>query len=139
MSTDYIQVKANIPICKFECPSDAKSVLLETLENHVYDLTSIPRCVEHIKFGNYFNQTIEKDVLPAGLQSIQFGYDFNQPIEKDVLPVGLLSINFGGRFNQLIEKNVLPIGLQSIQFGGFDQPIKKDVLALFYCSKATIK
>ena len=129
MTTDYIQVKASIPICKFECPSDAKSVLLETLKDHVYDLTSIPRCVEHINFGDYLNQPIEKDILPAGLLSIHFGNNFNQPIEKDVLPSGLQTIHFGGCFNQLIEKDVLPTGLQTIHFGGrFNQPIENDVL-----------
>ena len=118
MTIDYIQAKANIPICKFECPSDINAVFLETLSDHVYDLTSIPRRVQHIKFGIRFNQPIEKNVLPAGLQSIIFGVCFRQPIEKDVLPAGLQSIRFGDFFNQ---------------------PIEKDVLSLFYCSKATIK
>ena len=149
MTTNYFKV--NTPICKFECPPDAKAVFLKTIKNQVYDLTSIPRYVEHVKFGDYFNQSIEKSALheeiqslefgcdfnqpiekgalPEALQLIYFGYLFNQPIEEGVLPEGLKSIMFECDFNQRIEKDVLPEGLQTIKFGGsFNQPIEKDVL-----------
>lgn len=44
----------------------------------------IPICVEHIKFGDIFNQQIEKNILPSGLQSIQYGNGFNQPIDNNM-------------------------------------------------------
>ena len=130
MTTNYIQSKVILPeILKFDCPSDAKAVNLDTIYDHLYDLMSIPRCVEHIQFSHKFNQKIKKGELPEGLQSIVFGCDFNQEIEKDVLPVKLQSIRFGANFDQKIEKNVLPAGLQSIVFGrDFNQEIDKNVL-----------
>ena len=81
MSANYIQVKTSTPIYNFECREDAKAVILNFVKNHVYDLTSIPRSVEHICFGDNFNQKIEQNVLPAGLHSIEFGDEFNQLIE----------------------------------------------------------
>ena len=41
MATNYIQVNANTPIYKFECPSDAKAVILNTIENQIYDQQNI--------------------------------------------------------------------------------------------------
>ena len=100
MTTEYIELKANLPILKFECSSNAKAVILITIKDHLYDLTSIPRCVEHIKFDYFFNQIIRQDDLPAELKSIVFGTHFNQPIDVNVLPAGLQSIQFGHYFNQ---------------------------------------
>ena len=56
MTIDYIQVNTSTPIYKFECPPDANTVFLNTIKNQIYDLTSIPRCVEYLEFGKYFNQ-----------------------------------------------------------------------------------
>ena len=139
MEITYTRVKSSVSILKFECPSDTKAIILETIQNQKYDLTSIPRCIEHIQFGKYFNQRIEKDDLPDRLLSLTFhdgklDNDFfrnhyNQPIEKNVLSITLQSIRFGGAYNQSIEKDVLPQGLQSLEFGwSFKQKIEKDVL-----------
>ena len=86
MSVNYIQAKG-IPsrTIKFEYPSDANAIILDTNDDLIYDLTNIPQSVEHIQFGSNFDQLINKDILPIGLKSIKFGSLFNQPIEKDVL------------------------------------------------------
>ena len=129
MTLNYTQVKAIKPILKFKCHSDTIAVKLETEKDRKYDLKSIPDHVEHIHFGDNFNQRINKDVLPEGLKSIRFGSAFNRRIGKNVLPKGLQSIQFGWNFNQPIEKDVLPEGLQSIRFGyNFKQQIEKDLL-----------
>ena len=78
MTTEYIELKANLPILKFECSSEAKAVILAIIQHQVYDLTSIPRCVEHIKFGYYFDQLIKKNDLPTGLKTLEFSSNFNQ-------------------------------------------------------------
>ena len=139
MEITYTRVKAPILLAKFECPPDAKAVILETIQDQKYDLTSIPRCVIYIKFGKYFNQQIEGDALPDGLLSLTF-HDglldndcfrnhYNQPIEKNVLPITLQYIHFGGAYNRPIGTNVLPDGLQSLEFGWcFQEKINKDVL-----------
>ena len=112
MTSKYFQTKTILPICKFEYPLDTKSVFLDTLKDHFYDLTGIPNCDEYIRFGCEFNQILEKHILSDGLQSIRFSNNFNQPIKKN----GLHTIYFGKDFNQQIEKNVLPTELQPIQF-----------------------
>ena len=95
MATNYYNVNVSIPIYKFVCPYNVNAVNLETIENQIYDLTSIPRYVEHIKFGSNFNQQMETNTLPIGLQSIIFGWKFNHPIGINVFPNELKSIVFG--------------------------------------------
>ena len=108
------QVKSICSVLKFECPSDAKAVFLDTHKNQVYDLTSISRCIEYIQFGDHFNQPIEKNDLPAGLKILVLGIEYNQPIKKNVLPPRLKTLVISNHYNQPIKKNVLPTGLKTL-------------------------
>ena len=90
------------------------------------------RGIEKIIFGNAFNQPIDKVEFPDSLTSIQFGDSFNQPVGKTGLfsrvkfPANLKSIVFGKKFNQPIDSVVWNERLVQISFGeGFNQPIDK--------------
>src|SRR5271169_4504965 len=66
------------------------------LERYIFKLKNIntivglPQNVTHIKFGYYFNQSIDK--LPQNVTHIQFGLKFNQPVDK--LPQNVTHIYF---------------------------------------------
>ena len=83
----------------------------------------------HIKFGDNFNQVIEKDVLPNSLAHLTFGFNYNQKIEKNVLPNLLTHLTFGFKYNQKIEKDVLPNSLTHLTIGlCYNQIIQPNIL-----------
>src|SRR5437763_1104098 len=85
--------------------------------------------INHLIFGNIFNQPLTKDVLPNNLTQLIFDNNFNQTLTKDVLPNNLTQLIFGTYFNQPITKDVLPNNLTQLTFGlYFNQPLTKDIL-----------
>ena len=92
-------------------------------------ITKLPKELEELVFGFYYNKEIEKNILPSKLKRIKFGYKYNKEIKKNVLPEELEKIDFGYKFNKVIEEGVLPDNIKEIIFSyEFNKKIKKNVL-----------
>eukprot|EP00438_Fugacium_kawagutii_P013948 Skav203414 [mRNA] locus=scaffold1743:285672:286487:- [translate_table: standard] len=88
-------------------------------------LSHLPRSLEDLTFGDYFNQSMEGVTLPSGLRNLTFGEYFNQSMEGVTLPSGLQNLTFGREFDQSMEGVTLPSGLQNLTFGDcFDQSME---------------
>ena len=89
--------------------------------NEPINKDSIPTTVTHIKFGDFFNQSVNK--LPSSIESIKFGSCFNQSVDK--LPSGARSV----RQNLVFSENEIrrkPSSIKSIEFdGSFNQTVDK--------------
>ena len=102
----------------YHCPNNIKSIKFGNEFNQF--VNKLPNSLERIIFGEKFNQSI--DFLPNSVRYISFDWicDFNQPIYK--LPYSLEEIYFGNKFSNVICK--LPDGLKKITLGtNFDKPI----------------
>jgi hypothetical protein len=75
----------NHPIGENVLPSSLETLILYTL----------PQSLKVLRFGEVFNQPIDKDVLPKSLKELHFGCNFNQPIGIDILPRSLKQVHFG--------------------------------------------
>lgn len=100
--------------------------------NQPIDKVKWPSGIEKIKFGNTFNQPLDKVKWPDSIKDIEFGDGFNQSIGKTglfsrvKLPVNLNSIKFGKKFNKSIDSVIWPESLRLISFGeSFNQSINK--------------
>ena len=79
-------------------------------------LHHLPESLEHLTFGNEFNQSLEGVTLPSNLQTLTFGDDFNQSLERVTLPNSLHTLPFEN-WNQSLEGVTLPRSLQTLTFG----------------------
>ena len=100
--------------------------------NQSIDKVKWPSGIEKIKLGNAFNQPLDKVNWPSSVRDIEFGDGFNQSIGKTgffsrvKLPVNLYSIKFGKKFNQSIDSVIWPESLRLISFGdSFNKSIDK--------------
>ena len=74
--------------------------------------------------GKESPKIMEGIIWPRLLQSLRFGDKFNQPIDRICLPDNLKCLTFGDEFNQSINGVELPIGLRELTFGrDFDYSI----------------
>ena len=88
-------------------------------------LNNLPECLESLRFGDKFNQSIDHLRWPSSLQDLTLGYDFNQRLEGASFPSSLRSLTFGVEFNQSLEGVALPSNLQCLTFGhDFNQSLE---------------
>ena len=80
-------------------------------------LHHLPESLEHLTFGEAFNQSLEGVNMPRSLQTLSFGHRFNQGLEGVTLPSSLQTLTFGDGFNQGLEGVTLPSSLQTLTFG----------------------
>ena len=92
-------------------------------------LQHLPRSIEHITFGDDFDQRLERVTLPSDLRTLSLGHCFDQSLERVTLPSSLQSLSFGDDFNQSLERVTLPSSLQSLSFGrDFNQSLERVTL-----------
>ena len=88
-------------------------------------LHHLPESLEHLTFGNEFNQSLEGVTLPSSLQTLTFGSDFDQSLEHVTLPSSLQTLTFGSDFDRSLKHVTLPSSLQTLTFGSdFDQSLE---------------
>ena len=110
-------------LCEFKI---TKYNFFTTNFNLEYDISIIPKTVEHLMFGYFFNQSI--DNLPSNLTHLYFDYCFNQEVDNE-LPPTLNTLALGGCFNKSVD--ALPKGLERLVFGyWFDRPVDNLPLTL---------
>jgi hypothetical protein len=86
-------------------------------------INNLPLGLLYLKFGYYFNQPINENILPNSLTHLIFGYEFNQTININVLSNSLTHLTFGYNFNQLINENILPNSLKEIIIEQYQQKL----------------
>ena len=97
--------------------------------NHRVKNVTLPRSLQTLTFGYFFNQSLENVTLPRSLQTLTFGKCFNQSLENVTLPDSLQSLTLGDGFNESLENITLPRSLQSLTFGDdFDQSLENVTL-----------
>jgi hypothetical protein len=74
---------------------------------------AFPNNVEHLVFGDRFNQPIF-GLLPSKLKTLRFGAYFNQPVTNSI-PKSVVDLWFGLAFDQSLYGE-LPPGLQVLRF-----------------------
>eukprot|EP00434_Breviolum_minutum_P001192 symbB.v1.2.001043.t2/scaffold56.1/size371842/14 len=106
-------------------PRDLKSLNLGNgFDQSVKHFPPMPVGLQHLTFGEKFNQTLEGISLPKLLQSLTLGGSFNQCLDKVNLPCKLQSLTFGRSFNQSLHHANLPSSLQYLEFGhAFNQSL----------------
>ena len=67
---------------------------------HRLEDVELPKVLQSLTFGQFFNQSLNNAALPGGLQSLTFGYHFNQSLDNVTLPGILLSLSFAHDFTQ---------------------------------------
>eukprot|EP00435_Cladocopium_sp_Y103_P027448 s602_g6.t1 len=104
-------------------PEGLQSLTLTAAEKTYFhmDQIDLPRKLQHLNFGDGFNQPLSQCVfdanLPPGLRSLILGKDFNQCLDDIKLPQGLETLTFGRSYNQSLQNVHLPEGLQRLTFG----------------------
>jgi hypothetical protein len=78
----------------------AKLDIWDVLKNRSLEGVILPRALESLTFGHYFNQTMEEVTLPDGLLVLTLGWTFNQSLEGVALPSSLQSLE-GVTFQRL--------------------------------------
>lgn len=87
-----------------------------------FELTPRPG-IEHLAFGEHYQQPLDGVRLPSNLKSLTFGERFDKSLEKALLPASLLELNLGRDFNKPLQ--ALPSSLQSLTFGpSFNQTVQ---------------
>ena len=101
--------KYNLKILKIGHPFKSHST-----DQSNFDITSIPQTVEHLEFGDEFNQRITW--LPPNLKYLLFGFNFRQSIDINYnLPDSIETLIFGYNFNNNIYQ--YPANLKYLKFG----------------------
>lgn len=92
----------------------------KSLDNYIFPNARI------IKFGYFYNQSLEKIKFSDSTEIIEFGYNFDKPIDNTKWSKNLKVLKFGNDFNQPIDNINLPDNLEEIHFGTmFNQPLDK--------------
>ena len=82
----------------------------------------LPDTLEHLRFGNCFNQPVAPGwLLPSGLKSIRFGVYFNHPVVDLELPSSLETLQFGANFNQPLDGVRFPPSLKTLDMNSCDR------------------
>ena len=90
----------------------------------LYDVI-LPKDLQQLTFGPWFNQNLDNVALPSGLQQLTFGVHFNQSLDNVTLPNSLQQLTFDIEFNQSLDNATLPNSLQQLTFGySFDQSLE---------------
>lgn len=90
----------------------------DDFDEGVYDV-AWPLSLLQLTFGGKFNQPVGGVVWPSSLEQLSFGMGFNQPVEGVVWPDSLVQLTFGKDFNHPIERVVWPDSLQQLTFGKY--------------------
>lgn len=103
--------------CNFPKNSIVRNIYLM---NDFKIIGSLPNSIETIRFGLYFNRSVDK--LPSTLRNLSFWGIFNQPVNH--LPETLTHLTFSDEFNQNVDQ--LPKSLTNLSFGtNFNQPVNQ--------------
>ena len=97
--------------------------LYGVLNGHLYNLNCFLNLKE-LQFHNWFNNSLEKNVLPRTLTHLTFGDYFDKQLNDSILDSTLTHLTFGSSFDKSL-KGVLPNTLTHLTLGVcFNQPLE---------------
>lgn len=101
-----------------------------TFHNFNYRLSGseFPNTLEHLDFGNRFNQPVQHLVLHEGLKKLIFGNGFNHNIELLNLPSSLTELRLGLKYDRRLKDVVWPPKLQCLSAGQSSETLNPSVL-----------
>lgn len=83
---------------------------------------NLPSSLKELKFGKWFNQSLENVTLPSSLKRLIFPDEYNQSLKRIVWPNGLKELQIG----QVEEGVDWPSGLKELTMGReFDHCLQK--------------